>query len=274
MVGPTAKRKEAEHLLETYSVSKSRVCQVLGLNRSTLNYKPHPRSDEPVASKLIDLATEHRRFGHPRLFVLLQREGIMCNHKRSERIYQGLGLQVKRRKRKKLGAVGRVPLDDSRYPGHVWSIDFMYDRLESGRQVKVLTVVDEFTKVSPSILVNHSITGLDVAGFLQTACGRLPKVIKVDQGTEFTSRALLDWAYRQNIELQFTRVRKPNQVIEAFNSRVRDEVLNEHVFFSLADARSKIDDWHERYNNFNPHSSIGMKTPTEFAKDLEAMLNA
>ena len=101
-----------------------------------------------------------------------------------------------------------------------------------------------------------------------------PRVIRVDQGTEFTSNAFMDWAYEKGIELQFTSVGKPNQLIESFNSRCRDEVLNDHVFFSLEDAREKIDKWHWDYNNFNPHSSLGMKTPAEFAKEQELMLSA
>ncbi|RYZ80018.1 MAG: transposase [Proteobacteria bacterium] len=116
---------------------------------------------------------------------------------------------------------------------------------------------------------------MDVADYLDhLADGKYPKILRVDQGTEFTSRALLDWAYRNGVELQFTRVRQPNQLIEPFNSRVRDEFLNEHAFFSLQDAREKIEQWqwHWRYNNFNPHSALGMKTPMEFAKQNEVML--
>jgi putative transposase len=117
-------------------------------------------------------------------------------------------------------------------------------------------------------LVDHSIRGVDVTKFLDhLASGSYPKIVRIDQGTEFTSRAMLYWAYRSGIELEFTRVRKPNQVIESFNSRVRDECLNEHVFLSLQDAREKIDEWHWRYNNINPHSSLGMKAPLEFAKE-------
>jgi len=149
----------------------------------------------------------------------------------------------------------------------------MFDYLESGRRLKVLTIVDEYAKISPGILVDHSIRGFDVVSYLDhLAAGHYPKIIRVDQGTEFTSRAMLDWAYKHQITLEFTKVRKPNQIIESFNSRVRDECLNEHVFFILEDARDKIDDWHWRYNNFNPHSSLGMKTPIEFAKEQETML--
>ncbi len=271
---PKAKRAEAIYLVKKHEVSRRHVCRLLGLHRSSFDYPEHPRSDEPVASKLLEFAAVHRRFGHPRLLVLLKREGIAVNHKRSERIYQKLKLQVKVRKRKKLGSVPRIPIRQATGPNQVWAIDFVHDYIESGRKLKLLTIVDEFSKISPSILVDLSITGKNVCSFLNTIASPLPETIRVDQGTEFTSRAFLDWAYTHGVELQFTRVRKPNQVVESFNSRVRDEVLNEHVFHSLEDAREKIDRWHWKYNHFNPHSSLGMKTPAEFAKEQETMLSA
>ena len=137
----------------------------------------------------------------------------------------------------------------------------------------MFNIVDEYSKISPGVLVDHSIRGFDVTRYLDhVASGNYPKIIRVDQGTEFTSRAMLDWAYSHNITLEFTKVRKPNQVIESFNSRARDEWLNEHVFFSLSDAREKIDEWHWQCNNFNPHSALGMKSPIEFAKEREVMI--
>jgi len=236
-------------------------------------YTEKPKDDVHVSTKLSELATQHRRFGHPRLFVLLKRDMPDVNHKRSHRVYCDLKLQIGRRKRKKLGSYPRLPATTATKPNQIWGIDFMFDYLETGRRLKVLTVVDEWSKVSPGLLVSQSIRGVDVVDYLEhLACGEYPKVIRVDQGTEFTSRAMLDWAYRHGIKLEFTRVRKPNQIIESFNSRVRDECLNEHVFFDLQDARAKIDQWHWKYNNFNPHSSLGMKTPAEFAKEHETML--
>jgi len=245
----------------------------LGLSFSTFSYHEKPSDDEPVRAKLIHLAGENKRFGHPRLFVLLRQDMPEVNHKRSHRIYTDLDLQLERRKRKKLGSHQRLPPTRATEPDQIWAIDFMFDYLETGRRLKTLTVVDECSKISPGILVDHSIRGIDVTNFLDhLASGAYPKIIRTDQGTEFTSRAMLDWAYRHNIRLEFTKVRKPNQLIESFNSRVRDECLNEHVFFSLPDAREKIDTWHWRYNNFNPHSALGMKSPLGFAKEREVML--
>jgi putative transposase len=273
VVRPSERRTEARYLEEKYKRPTAKVCRLLGLSLSTVAYQEKPKEDAPVEEKLKELADKHRRFGHPRLFVLLKRDLPKVNHKRSRRVYRDLGLQIGRRKRKKLGAYQRIPASKAVAPNETWAIDFMFDYVESGRRLKVLTVVDEFAKVSPGILVDYSIRGRDVVDYLEyLADGKYPRVIRVDQGTEFTSRAMLDWAYRRGIILEFTRVRKPNQIIESFNSRVRDECLNEHVFFTLLDAREKIDEWHWNYNNFNPHSSLGMKTPAEFAKEQESML--
>ena len=270
---PRERRAEARYLVVRYQKPKARVCRLLGLSPSTMSYQTRPKEDQPIVDKLKDLASKHRRFGHPRLFVLLKREMPEVNHKRSRRVYRDLSLQIGRRKRKKLGAYPRLPATLAAAPNQVWAIDFMFDYVESGRRLKVLTVVDEFAKLSPGVLVDHSIRGHEVVDFIDhLAEGRYPRIIRVDQGTEFTSRAMLGWAYRRGITLAFTRVRKPNQIIESFNSRIRDECLNEHVFFSLEDAREKIDDWHWRYNHFNPHSALGMKTPMEFAKEQRAML--
>lgn len=271
---PGARREEALYLRQKYSVAKARVGRLLGLSVSTINYKARPRDDEPVRAKLLELAEENKRFGHPRLFVLLRGElETVVNHKKSRRIYRELRLQIGRRKRKKLASHPRLPATQATAPMEIWAIDFMFDYIVSGRRIKVFTIVDEFSKISPGVLVAHSIRGVDVVAFLDlVADGKYPKIIRVDQGTEFTSRALLDWAYKNGVRLEFTKVRKPNQIIESFNSRVRDECLNEHVFFSLEDAREKIDTWHWRYNNLNPHSALGMKSPAAFAKERETVL--
>ena len=277
MVGPENKREAAIYLWKKHKVSVSRVCRLLGLSRATFDYRPHPRDNRELEQALSTLADENKRFGHPRLYVLLERDKkIFVNHKRSERIYQKLKLQLKNRKRKKLGGDNRgkvtplIPYGT----GDVLAIDFVFDYIESGRRLKVLTMVDEHTKISPGLLVAHSIRGIDLGPFIELACEKLPRVIRVDQGTEFTSTAFLSWAYKHKIRLEFTRVRKPNQLIESFNSRLRDECLNEHLFYNLKDAEEKVNRWHDRYNNYNPHSSLGMLTPVEFAKRKEHALIA
>lgn len=209
MVKPKLKRETAIYVIEKYNITISRACRTLDLARSTFDYDEHPRDDSDVAQALKELAENNKRFGHPRLFLLLKREkGIIVNHKRSERFYQKLELQIKNRKCKKLGGSSRkvVPLvpygqDD------VVAIDFVFDYIESGRRLETLTMVEEKAKVSPGILIAHSLKGCDLGPFIELACEKLPKMIHVDGGTEFTSRAFLDWAYKNDIQLEFTRVR-------------------------------------------------------------------
>lgn len=273
MVKPKDRREAALYLAKKHEVSRARSSRLLGLKLSTLSYKPVVKDDTALSMKIKELAGRHKRFGHPRLFVVLKKEMPEVNHKRSHRVYKSLELQIGKRKRKKLGTYNRLPATEPIEANHVWAIDFMFDYLETGRRLKVLNIVDEFSKISPGVLVAHSIRGSDVTEYLNhIANGVYPKIIRVDQGTEFTSRAMLDWAYSHNITLEFTKVRKPNQVIESYNSRMRDECLNEHVFFDLPDAREKIETWNWDYNNFNPHSSLGMKSPIEFAKERQKML--
>ncbi len=161
MVGPKAKREAAIRAVKKYSISSSRACRVLGLARSSFDYQEHPRDDSFVSNALQDLAAENKRFGHPRLFVLLRRDkGIIINHKRSERIYQENGLQIKNRKRKKLGGIQRTDSPVVPYgTSDVLAIDFVFDYLENGRRLKTLTMVDEKSKISPALLVAHSIRG-------------------------------------------------------------------------------------------------------------------
>nr|BFD65563.1 hypothetical protein HAGR004_05850 [Bdellovibrio sp. HAGR004] len=179
MVRPKDRRTEALYLVEKYKTTKARSCRLLGLNISTLAYKPVPNKDGPVRDKLIELARENNRFGHPRLFVLLRNEMPDVNHNRLHRVYTECELQLQRRKRKKIGSHPRIPPTRADGPNQVWAIDFMFDYLESGRKLKTLTIIDEHLKISPGILVEHSIRGVDVTRFLDhLAAGSYPKIVR------------------------------------------------------------------------------------------------
>jgi putative transposase len=209
--------------------------------------------------RIKDLATRHRRFGLPRLHAMLKREGLVKNRKRTHRIYSREKLQVRMRRRKKLARVPRVARPQASRPNEVWSIDFVFDWLLTRRRLKCLTVVDDFTKESVGLLVSHSISGAEVARFLASLAGP-PERIRSDNGPEFGSNAFLDWIESTTITHEFITPGKPNEnaFIESFNSRFRDECLNEHVFRNLNDARQKIEVWRHIYNNIHPHSSLGM----------------
>jgi putative transposase len=201
---------------------------------------------------------------------MLRREGWNVNHKRVHRLYVEEGLQVRLRKRKKRVSHLRVPQVLPQRANERWSMDFMHDRLEDGRPFRVLTVVDLFTRECPLLVADSSLSGRKVAVFLEKLRqeGRAPKVITVDNGTEFVSRALDEWAYRNGIVLDFIRPGKPveNAFIESFNGRLRDECLNAQVFGNLSDASRKLEVWRVDYNTARPHSPIDDMTPAEFAE--------
>ena len=271
MVGPKAKREATIFLKKEYPVSLRRSCRVVGLCLSTAFYKPKDRNDEPVKKRLSELVERHRKFGRPRLHYLLRREGLVINEKRTRRIYEAMGLQLgKRRRRKKYPAVVRVPKPAPTRSNEVWSFDFMFDRTEEDRRLKILTVVDDLTKRSPDLLVEYSITARDMINFFESQ-PLLPSRLRADNGPEMTSQEFLDWAYRRNIEIEFIEPGKPNQnaFIESFNSRLREEHLNEEIYRDLTDAKRKIEKWRRYYNEERPHTSLNFKTPKEFEDELK-----
>jgi putative transposase len=244
---------------------------MIGLSRTSFCYKPVPKPDEEVIIKrLKKLAETRRRFGCPRLHIMLRREGFMINHKRTERIYKQEGLILRIRRRKKLSSLLRTEMAKPNYPNHIWSMDFMRDNLADGRTIKVLSVVDEWTRKCFRIEVDTSINGVRVARVL-TDIGQiegLPEIIIIDNGPEFISNALDNWAYQRGVKLTFISPGKPveNAYIESFNGRFRDECLNENWFLTLEHARGIIEKWRMDYNNARPHSSLGYLTPEEFIR--------
>lgn len=234
-----------------------------------MSYVPKPDENDELKSKIIDLAQIRRRFGYRRIHALLRREGIKVNVKRVYRLYTEENLSVRRRRRKKGITIEREPLMLPDAPNETWSMDFVMDRLCNGNRLKLLTIVDDFTKESVDIVADRSITGDDLTGILDGIARfrGLPKAIRTDQGPEFTSRALDAWAYRNGVKLKLIQPGKPTQnaYIESFNGKFRDECLNEHWFSNLAEARAIIGVWRRDYNECRPHSALGYLTPAEVA---------
>lgn len=192
----------------------------------------------------------------------------MINHKRTERIYREEGLSLRRRRRKKTASQVRVELSQATRPHQYWSMDFMTDCLHNGRRFRILTLIDEFSRQCLALEVDTSINGVRVSNVLSRVAilHGLPDVIKVDNGPEFISKALDAWAYQREVRLHFSRPGKPvdNAFIESFNSRFREECLNDHWFMSIAHARDTIEAWRTDYNTVRPHSSLNGLTPQEF----------
>jgi putative transposase len=202
--------------------------------------------------------------------VVLRREGFLINHKRTERIYRSEKLSLRIRRRKKFAAVIRTPLPEAVRTNQIWAMDFVSDSLWTGRRFRSLTMVDTFTKESLGIEVDTSLTGQRVVRVLErlSQMRGLPEYIRVDNGPEFISKALDEWAYRNNVKLDFIRPGKPteNAYIESFNGRFRDECLNENYFIDLNSARETIEKWRIEYNTYRPHSSLNDLTPEAFAR--------
>lgn len=258
--------------MRTYSFSERRACKLSSLDRSSFRYKAKPDKNMDLRTRLRELAEQRRKFGSPRLHVLLQREGHIINHKRVERLYREEGLSLRNKKRKKRISHLRVVLDRPQQANEHWSMDFVSDSLSNGRRFRVLTIVDDLTRECPALEVDHSLTGLRVSRVLErlAATRGLPNVITVDNGPEFISRALDAWAHENKVKLRFIQPGKPvqNAYIESFNGKLRDECLNEHMFIDLRDARNKIEAWRKDYNSIRPHSSLNNLTPEEFAGTL------
>ena len=249
-------------------VPERAACRWLGVNRKLLHYRSR-RNDEPLKLRLVALAGEHRRYGLPRLVVLLRREGIVDNHKRIGRIYRSAGLQVRKRIRRKL-ALGRGPVEAKMLrPNQRWSLDFVHDRLRTNRRFRVLAVGDDCTRENLVLKADFAFSGQRVTRELDAAAALrgYPETIVMDNGPEMVSLAMLRWAVDRGIRLHHIAPGKPiqNAFIESFNGRLRDECLNEHDFATLADVQQILDEWRDRYNKTRPHGSLDWRTPEEFA---------
>jgi len=244
------------------------VCGLLELGRSSFYYKGKPRDEDALRLRMNELAAKRVRFGYRRIHVLLCRDGWEINHKRVYRIYSEEGLAVRTKQRKKLANRPRVPLKASIQPNEQWSMDFVMDRTEDGRHFRVLTVVDNFTRECLALYADRSITGEKVAACLNGVARErgYPQSIRVDNGTEFYSRAMDAWAYVHKVALEFIRPGKPveNGYIESFNGKLRDECLNVELFFNIQDAREKLNTWRYDYNTERPHKSLDNRTPEEY----------
>ena len=233
-------------------------------------------ADEQAALRIRirDLAYARVSYGYRRIHVLLKREGWQVNHKRVYRLYRDEGLLMRPKKpRRHVSYKRRVERVEAIEPNEGWSMDFMQDQLFDGRRFRLLALVDNFTRESLAIEVNQGIGGRHVVEVLQRVSEKrqLPKTIRVDNGPEFTSKVLDQWAYLNGVELDFIRPGKPteNALIESFNGRVREECLNENWFLSIEDAREKIAAWRQHYNHDRPHRALGTLSPAEFVKTLE-----
>ena len=255
-----------------------KACILVGLSRASYDYRPVARHDEELREKIRELAHQRRRFGCPRIHLLLRREGLEINHKRTERIYREEGLSLRKRKRRKTAAMARVILPTPLRPNERWSMDFVTDNIVTGRRFRALVIVDDYSRECPIIEIDTSLGGRRVVGVLEKLADirGLPEVITIDNGPEFAGRVLDEWAYRKGVKLNFIRPGKPieNACAESFIGRLRDECLNENWFISLNHAKEVIESWRIDYNEGRPHTSLGGLTPREFVENTGEILTA
>ena len=261
------RRADADWLRAGYAASERRVCGLMGMAASSYRYRAI-RCDDELRAQLVELAREKPRFGYRRLQVLLCRDGERVNHKRVHRVYREAGLTLRRKKRKHCVRVGQ-PLVERTAANQEWALDFAHDAVECGRAIRVLSVVDAYTRECPALEVDTSFASRRVTRVLDGIIAErgIPGAIRVDNGPEFTSRHFLAWCVERGIELIQIQPGKPTQNarVESFHGRLREECLNVNWFQNLFDAKRKIAAWRIEYNEERPHSSLGYLTPNEYA---------
>ena len=268
MVTPAAKRQAVAHACAVHAVSERRACRILGVDRASMRYRSHRAVDTEVRLRIRALAHRRRRFGYRRLHVLLRREGWRMNHKRFRRLYREEKLQVRQRGARKRALGVRAPLALPNGPNERWSLDFVSDCFSNGRRFRILAIVDDFTRESLALIPDTSLSGVRVARELDALIARRgrPKSCVSDNGTELTSKAILNWTDTTGVDWHYIAPGKPQQnaFVESFIGRLRDECLNETLFGSLTQARAVLDSWRIDYNGVRPHSALANRTPEEF----------
>lgn len=272
MVRPAARRQAVRHVERTYGLSERSACRALGVSRASHRYESRRAEPEELLARLRELAAKRPRAGYRTLCRLLRREGVAVNHKRVYRLYRAEGLLIRVKRRKRLAAAARQAPPPATRPWQRWAMDFMFDRTTDGHRFRILTLIDIVTRRSPGAVVERSIGGPRVVRFLDqvAAVHGYPESINIDNGPEFISAALDQWAHAHGVQLHFSRPGKPvdNAFIESFNGRLRDECLNTNWFYGLEQAREVIAEWLDDYNTHRPHSSLAGLTPTEYEKQL------
>jgi putative transposase len=266
---PAAERRAVAHLKEVFGMSERRACKAIDCCRMTVRYESTRADDHDLRERMKAIAHERRRFDYRRVHILLKREGYVVNHKKLFRLYREEKLAVRRRGGRKRAIGTRAPMMIPLAPNERWSLDFVSDQLTDGRRFRILAIVDDCTRECLALVADTSLSGFRVARELDRLIierGR-PKMIVSDNGSELTSNAILAWADQSHVAWHYIAPGKPmqNAFIESFNGRLRDELLNETLFTSLAQARVALGCWRADYNGSRPHSRLGWKTPSEFA---------
>lgn len=265
-------RREVVRALSDHGLSQRHALRMIGMSASAYRYQPVSDRNLTLREQIVALAHRHRRYGAGMIYLKLRQAGHRVNHKRVDRLYAEAGLQVRRRRRKKVPLSDRQPLGRPQSANQVWSMDFVFDRTAEGRALKCLTIVDDATHEAVAIVPERAIGGHALTRILDRLSVQrgLPRAIRTDNGKEFCGRAMLSWTHERGVRLFLIQPGKPNQnaYIESFNGRLRDECLNEHWFVNLAHAHAIIEAWRREYNEERPKRSLGGLTPSAYAQQL------
>lgn len=273
MVRPAERRIVVQHMTTTLGLSCRRACGLVEIQRTVAAYMPSPDKRHEEVEALRRLASKYSRYGQEQLHTMMRRDGWKINHKRTERLYrlEGLSLRLKRKRKRARHLREALPVPVTR--DVVWSMDFVHDALADGKKIKCLTLIDQCTRECLLLHADTTIKGKDVAKLLTRLKwrGRCPEVLVSDNGSEFTSKAMATWAHYAGVKLHFIEPGKPTQngFTESFNGKFRYGCLDTTWFTNLESARKQIEEWRKEYNEVRPHSSLGGKTPKEFARQFE-----
>ena len=274
MVRPVAKREAVALLKDQFQMSERRACSVIAADRTMVRYHSIRPPETALRARLRELANERRRFGYRRLFIMLRREGEPSGINRIYRLYREEGLMVRKRKSRRRAIGTRTPLQVEAKPNARWSLDFVHDQMANGRRFRVLNIKDDVTLECLAAIPDTSISGHRVARELTALIAQRgkPGMIVSDNGTELTSHAIFAWTKDHGVEWHYITPGRPmqNGFAESFNGKMRDELLNETLFFSLDHARQVIAAWVADYNTIRPHSALAYQTPAAFAAKLTA----
>jgi putative transposase len=258
--------------LKARGLSERLACALVQLARSSFRYRPQPPASEEEAlqADVLSLAQRHRRYGYRRITALLRRQGRPVNAKRIYRIWRGAGLALprKRPRRRPKGHMAGLPQRAAR-PNHVWTYDFLFDRTEAGHALKLLIVLDEYTRENLAIRVERRLAAGEVIATLELLFAQhgAPEYVRSDNGPDLIAQALQTWLAQRGSQTVYITPGHPweNGYAESFIGKLRDECLNEEIFRSIEEARVVIASWRWEYNHRRPHSSLGYQTPAERA---------
>lgn len=273
MVKPAIKREVVEYVVQEHSLNIRQACKCVSLERSSFYYSPKRKDDTEVIDCLNDLSEKHPSYGFKKMFHSLRNQGYFWNHKKVYRVYKKLGLNLLRKRKRRLTSRERQSIEVPNEYNEIWSMDFMSDALFNSRRFRTLNIIDDYSREAVWIEIGLSIGAMHMTDLLEWIIGERgkPKAIRTDNGPEFTSSVFTNWCHKHRIEIRYIQPGKPvqNAFIERFNRTYRTEVLDARIFNNLVEVREITSEWMQHYNNKRPHESLGNLSPMKYLLNEE-----